>query len=1008
MAKFKARARTVDMLGRQQIAGIPTAISELFKNAHDAYAQNVEVDYFRNEDLLVLRDDGIGMTEGEFIDRWLAIGTESKLGILKGLPPPPKPLDMDERPMLGEKGIGRLAIAAVGPQVLILTRAKRGKRIHDTVMSFINWGLFEIPGVNLDDIEIPVVGYSEGDLPSQDDVLAAVELFRENVDKLRKAVEAAQSQVNEQKEELKLKMDPEALDNYLTRITTELASFNVDPETLNRFLMEISSPTLTGTGHGTHFLISPTRRSLVLDMESDIGATLIGFSNTMAIGRPRRIKTSFRDHNTPETFVDLIDPVNFFTPEEFKTADHHFEGEFNEYGQFSGRVTIYKEEPVKHKVAWGSDKRTRTECGRFSLKLAYVQGDPKESLLPRQEYVSITRKLDKLGGLYIYKDGIRVLPYGRSDYDFLELEQRRTRGAGYYYFSYRRMFGYVEISGEINPTLSEKAGREGFIQNTAYRQFRSILKNFFLQIAADFFRKGGEFADVYEETRTELKRHEAVRRAREKAAKQERNKFAAALDDLFEKVQSEGPEKEIAQIIETVAEEVKTASTLDDALKASATILETEASAHNLIEDLRNRYKLSKPRGFGLTTKLRKEWDEWTRQAERLEKEVFEPANEHIERVLSVAIEHQRLSKKDLLRRVDHSLNSKIAAARSVIDTEKGETNRAAEDLRKRILQVTTDGVRRLAEFIAGLKRELSDLKESSTKQTSLLGEYYKLEAGLSDALEKERLMLENTRLRLVQAFDAPITGDEVLEALEEENLALHEESQSEIELAQLGMAVAIISHEFESTVLSIRNNLIRLKAWADVNKELRDLSRQVRQDFDHLEAYLQLFTPLERRLDRKKVLIRGSEIAKYLRDLFAERLRHEGVEIQTTNMFSGMAIKAYPSTFYPVFVNLIQNSLFWLKDSKDPKIIKLDIIGGSTWVISDSGPGIAVRDRGLIFERGFTRKPGGRGLGLKISRDLLAREEFDLLLADSKSDQGATFLIKPKPPNRRETKHNS
>jgi hypothetical protein len=51
MATFRVRARTVDMLGRQQIAGIPTAISELFKNAHDAYARNVEVDYFRRENL---------------------------------------------------------------------------------------------------------------------------------------------------------------------------------------------------------------------------------------------------------------------------------------------------------------------------------------------------------------------------------------------------------------------------------------------------------------------------------------------------------------------------------------------------------------------------------------------------------------------------------------------------------------------------------------------------------------------------------------------------------------------------------------------------------------------------------------------------------------------------------------------------------------------------------------------------------------------------------------------
>ena len=51
MAEFRVRARAVDMLGRQQIAGIPTAIHELFKNAYDAYAENVEVDYFRGERL---------------------------------------------------------------------------------------------------------------------------------------------------------------------------------------------------------------------------------------------------------------------------------------------------------------------------------------------------------------------------------------------------------------------------------------------------------------------------------------------------------------------------------------------------------------------------------------------------------------------------------------------------------------------------------------------------------------------------------------------------------------------------------------------------------------------------------------------------------------------------------------------------------------------------------------------------------------------------------------------
>lgn len=80
MAKFKTRARTVDMLGRQQIAGIPTAISEIFKNAHDAYATEVKADFIRYQNnLFIIRDNGIGMTKDEFLNRWLAIGTDSKV-----------------------------------------------------------------------------------------------------------------------------------------------------------------------------------------------------------------------------------------------------------------------------------------------------------------------------------------------------------------------------------------------------------------------------------------------------------------------------------------------------------------------------------------------------------------------------------------------------------------------------------------------------------------------------------------------------------------------------------------------------------------------------------------------------------------------------------------------------------------------------------------------------------------------------------------------------------------
>ncbi len=228
MAKIRVRARAVDMLGRQQIAGIPTAIHELFKNAHDAYAKHVEVDYFRGDSAFVLRDDGFGMTREEFEGKWLTIGTESKINA-NDLPIP-KFLGegVERRPVLGEKGIGRLAIATIGPQVLVLTRAIREDGLHDLVVSFIHWGLFEIPGIDVDQIEIPVGTLLGGQLPDSKFVEGLVCRVRENVEGLPASVTS----------ELK------------NTLISQLATFNINPAAVEDSL---GFPSLRGDGHGTHF-----------------------------------------------------------------------------------------------------------------------------------------------------------------------------------------------------------------------------------------------------------------------------------------------------------------------------------------------------------------------------------------------------------------------------------------------------------------------------------------------------------------------------------------------------------------------------------------------------------------------------------------------------------------------------------------------------------------------------------------------------------------------------------
>jgi signal transduction histidine kinase len=214
-------------------------------------------------------------------------------------------------------------------------------------------------------------------------------------------------------------------------------------------------------------------------------------------------------------------------------------------------------------------------------------------------------------------------------------------------------------------------------------------------------------------------------------------------------------------------------------------------------------------------------------------------------------------------------------------------------------------------------------------------------------------------------------------------------------------MAVEVINHEFQATVRGIRSNIQRLTNWAAENPGLRAPVRDLRSSFEHLDSYLNLFTPLSRRLYRKKTTIKGGEITAFLKDVFERRLEEEGVALEATQAFTQYKLVQYPSTIYPAFVSLVDNALYWLRDFQGPRRITLDVDRGDM-VVRDTGSGVAVRDQDAIFERGFSRKPGGTGYGLSVSREVLDRESMDLLLDPPGADSGAVFRIR----ERRERGH--
>ena len=200
-------------------------------------------------------------------------------------------------------------------------------------------------------------------------------------------------------------------------------------------------------------------------------------------------------------------------------------------------------------------------------------GRSAESRLSPELYHPLNEKLEHIGGLYVYRDGVRILPYGDYSFDWIDVEKRRNKGAGYYFFSFRRMFGAVLLTRSVNHDLQEKAGREGFQQNEAYRQIRDILINLLIQIAAEFFRKSGANTDAFEIAQAEMRKRSAVLERQQKRSATKRRNFANALDSFAEDLKSGLPATEIANLMHLTQSRMDAAAKLPDQDKAAAALI---------------------------------------------------------------------------------------------------------------------------------------------------------------------------------------------------------------------------------------------------------------------------------------------------------------------------------------------------------------------------------------------------------------------------------------------------
>ena len=113
---FNISLSILNHLGRNLYRSFMTVLGEAISNSWDADAQNVYITIDRDARILIVRDDGEGMDESDFQNKFLKIGYSKRKD--------DKTHTDSGRPYIGRKGIGKLALLSCAQSVTVFSKKK--------------------------------------------------------------------------------------------------------------------------------------------------------------------------------------------------------------------------------------------------------------------------------------------------------------------------------------------------------------------------------------------------------------------------------------------------------------------------------------------------------------------------------------------------------------------------------------------------------------------------------------------------------------------------------------------------------------------------------------------------------------------------------------------------------------------------------------------------------------------------------------------------------------------
>lgn len=963
-AYFQTRARAIDHLGRGQIADCPTAVTELFKNAHDAYARNVSLQIFSGSPTVAaIFDDGCGMSRTDILEKWLVVGTASK--VFNAVPAGDR-FGLDERPRLGEKGIGRLSAGFLAPVTLVVTK----KTNEPFVAALVDWRFFENPNLMISDIRIPVLEFQALDeltisfLTMVEDSVS--NLSGSGVDSTEDKERVTDAWVHYSNLEREGGVEP----------TTEskirsLASTNIDLDAILKYWSES-----TEVEHGTAIILIGLNRELGVWVDRDDVAedpeaeqtkdnlkyTLNGFIDP-EISRNRNFHYVVKIHK-PERMSIAVDSSNEITGDWLQSLEHYFGGTVNEDGWFIGKARAFGKDRGVYKLKLSIpnliDKRGKSRIGPFSIEVGTIEQESTSSTHESAEHSGIKKLQAASSGMFVYRDGARVLPYGRPESDFFGIEERRSKHAGREFFAHRRVFGRVRISRLENPHLRDKAGREGLVDNQAKRMLREIVIQLLMNASRRFY--GSDSPIRADEISSVGKRNKRGKEAAIAARKCNRTEFLVQL-------------KAAERKIETVEIALKvTTNTAENALKDREAI-----KLANAIEDLES---IDQAMQSVLLIPIPKGLEDRTEEYRKIRDRIQSASNclSSLHSKLASMLARVTESPRDVAEKFHTKINREISKAIQDLLFEFKQQNQALNSYwSNRFQQIAAEFNASTLEYINSVENDESVnrvIDQIRAEKDELESSVFATGRGVLASL---RLLASGIDLQ--SAFVVTDESDaRANERIEQLNL-----------LAQSGIAVELISHELEEMAQETESNLRRLPEQC-LNSQAY---KRATTAFTGLVDRFRFLSPLSVATYRARRSITGAEISNYIKNFFSRRFAGGDVDFASTKSFDGLQITDVPSRIFPVFVNLVNNSLYWLRFSKQRKI-RFDFQDGVV-IVADSGPGIDKDDEENLFQMFYTTRPQGRGIGLYLCRANLSVARHVIRIAssdDPKILSGANFVI--------------